>query len=220
MKAAVIAIAGVMVMASIAPVAAADRPTEPDGDEPWADPEWPGQETTSENNTTVAPGQHLAGAVGAQGATVEGELWNRSLSERLANATGDADRARVLADEVGTIEAYVERLEAIRANLTEARDAHELSAGEYRSSVSELVIRARGVEVRANRTVRAAETLPEVMRDTYDVDLERARNLSTRARDLYRFDDRVGREVANETLDDGRDEPTLPAGERRTVSEA
>jgi len=213
MKPAVILIACAVVLAATGPAAAADRAGEPEPDEPWPDPEWPGQETATENNTTVAPGQHLAGAVGAQSATVEGELWNRSLSERLANATSDAERARVLADEIETIETYVERLEAIRANLTEARDARELSAGEYRTSVSELVIRAHGVELRANRTVRAAEALPSVVRTAYDVNVTRAENLSERARALYRFDDEVGRDVTNETLDDGNDGTELPVAE-------
>jgi len=213
MKPAVILIACAVVLAATAPAGAVDGAGVPEPDEPWPDPRWPGQETASENNTTVSPGQHLAGAVGAQGATVEGELWNRSLSERLANATSDADRARVLADEIETIGTYVERLEAIRTNLTEARDARELSEGEYRTSVSELAIRARGVEVRANRTVRAAEALPSVMREAYEVNVTRARNLSARARALYQFDDEVGREVANETLDEGSDGTELPVAE-------
>jgi hypothetical protein len=212
MKPAVILIACAVVLAATGPAAAAG-PSATAPDEPWPDPRWPGQETAGENNTTVAPGQHLAGAVGAQGATVEGELWNRSLSERLANATSDADRARVLADEIETIGTYVERLEAIRANLTEARDARELSEGEYRTSVSELAIRAHGVEVRANRTVRAAEALPSVTREAYEVNVTRARNLSARARALYQFDDEVGREVANEILDERSDGTELPVAE-------
>jgi len=213
MKPAVIAIVGVVVLAAAGPVAAADGADEPEVDDPWPDPRWPGQEAATENNSTVAPGQHLAGAVGAQGATVEGELWNRSLSERLANASGDVERARVLAEEIDTAERYVERLEAIRSNLTAAWSDRELSEGEYRTSVSELVIRARGVEVRANRTLRAAEELPTVTREVYGVNVTRAENLSVRAHDLYQFDDAVGREVANETLDNGSDETELPMGE-------
>jgi len=219
MKPAVIVIVGVVVLAAAGPVAAADGADEADPDDPWPDPQWPGQEAAAENNSTVAPGQHLAGAVGAQGATVEGELWNRSLSERLANASGDVERAQVLAEEIDTAETYVERLEAIRSNLTAAWNDRELSEGEYRTSVSELVIRARGVEVRANRTLRAAEELPAVTREAYDVNVTRAENLSVRAHDLYQFDDAVGREVANETLDNGSDETELPMSDRpRSVS--
>lgn len=186
------------------------------------EPHWPDDETTTNESDAPAtdgtavgaqPGQQLAGAVGAQGATVEGELWNRSLSARLANATSDAERASVLADELSTLGTYVEWLEGVRSNLTEARDDRELSEGEYRTSVSELVIRARGVELRANRTATAAEELSPGMRELYGVNATRAENISVRAHDLYQFEDEVGREVANETLDNGTDGAELPVGE-------
>lgn len=184
------------------PVESADR-TDDQGPPPWQDDETTTANTTDDNGgetTGVSPGQQLAGAVGAQEASMQSELWNRSLSERLANATTPDERAEVLADETETIETYVETLEGVRANLTGAWDADELSEGRYRASIAEFVVRANATERRANRTARAAEQLPPGVRERNDVNVTRVRNLSVRARGLYRFEDPIAREVANETL--------------------
>jgi hypothetical protein len=179
-------------------------------------PRWPGEDTATENNSTttgVTPGQQLAGAVGAQGASVEGDLWNRTLSGRLTNATTPAERAAVVTDEVESLETYLEALESVRGNITEAWDDGELSEGEYRASLSEFVIRARTVELRANQTARAAEDLPGRTRETHDINATHVWGLGEQARDLYRFEGEIGREVANETLTNQSVESQIPNGE-------
>lgn len=175
-------------------------------------PGWFGNDTAENNTTVVPPGQQLAGAVGAQGASVGTELWNRTLSERLDNATTPGERAEVLAEEADTIEQYVDLLAAVRANVTGAWANGTISEGEYRTSLSAFVVRAHAVELRANRTVRAAESLPVVVRERNDLNVTRARNLSERARGLYRFEDEVGREVANETLTNESALSGIPVG--------
>jgi hypothetical protein len=179
-------------------------------------PTWPGENTTSGNNTTttgVSPGQQLAGAVGAQGASLQGDLWNRTLSERLANATTLAERAAVVTDEVESLETYLDVLEAVRGNITEAWDDGELSEGQYRASLSEFVIRARIVELRANQTARAAEDLPMATREVHDINATYVWNLGEQARDLYRFEDEIGQEIANETLLNQRVGSEAPDGD-------
>ena len=172
-------------------------------------------DTTERETTSVSPGQQLAGAVGAQGASVQGELWNRTLSARLANATTADERAEVIADEVETIETYVGDLEAVRKNLTGAWEAGELSEGEYRASLSSFVVRAYSVEHRANRTARAAERLPDGVAERHGIEVAHVRNLSERAHDLYQFEDPIAQEVANETLSNQSAlAGVLPEGER------
>lgn len=167
-------------------------------------PSPPGEETTttneSANATTIPPGQQLAGVVGAQEAAVEGELWNRTLSERLANASSAEERAELLAEEVETIETYVETLESVRTNLTDAWEDGELSEGEYRTSLSGFVVRARTVEIRANRTVSAIEELPLSVREDEELNATAVQNLCERAHALYQFEDEVGQEVVEQTL--------------------
>ena len=194
-------------------------------------PEWPGQETTTnesgdetdrgetptdrrDDTTSVSPGQQLTGAVGAQGASVQGELLNRSLSERLANATTADERAAVVADETESLSTYLDALVGLRSNLTESWERDELSEGEYRAALTEFVVRARTVERRANRTARAAEELPESARRAYAVNSSRIWNLGAQARTLYQFEDEIAREVVNETLGDGR---TLPVASGRSA---
>ena len=184
---------GLFVLGGLAGSVAADAgpPSAPDG------------ETTTANdsdNATVPPGQRLAGVVGAQEAVVEGELWNRTLSQRLANASSAAERADLLGEEVETIEEHVETLESARANLTEAWDDGNLSEGEYRTALSGFVVRARTVEIRANRTVAAVEDLPPATRERAGLNLTAIRNLSERAHALYQFEGEVASEVVERTL--------------------
>lgn len=183
-------------------------------------PPWPNNETTTEDNTSdVSPGQQLAGAVGAQGASVEGEIWNRTLSERLANATTDDERAEVVTDEVELLEVSIEHLEGVRANLTEAWEDDEISEGEYRASLSEFVVRARTVERRANQTVRAAEDLPARVRDDHDINVTYIEALSEQASDLYEFEGGIAQEVANETLSNQSAESEGAGESRRSDSD-
>ena len=167
-------------------------------------PAWPGNDTagndTAGNGTAASPGQQLAGAVGAQAASVQGELWNRTLTERLANATTADERAEVLAEEVEVLETYVDALEGVRGNLTAAWDNRTISEGQYRASLSAFVIRAAMVERRANRTARAAERLPGSVRERYDVNVTHIRNLAERAHGFYQFEGPIARQVVNETL--------------------
>jgi hypothetical protein len=200
-------------------------------------PEWPGQETTTNESddgtdrrdaptdrretdrpddtaTGVSPGQQLTGAVGAQGASVQGELLNRSLSERLANATTPDERAAVVADETESLSTYLDALDGLRSNLTESWERDELSEGEYRAALTEFVVRARTAERRANRTARAAEEIPESARRASAVNSSRIWNLGAQARALYQFEGEIAREVVNETLGDGR---TLPVASGRSA---
>ena len=154
----------------------------------------------SDNATEVSPGQQLAGAVGAQGASVRGELWNRTLTERLDNATGPSERAEIVINETELLNDSVAALNESRENLTEDWADGELTEGEYRTALSEFVVHAYAVERRANRTVRAAEELSGRTRDRTDVNLTRIRNLEEQAGELYEFDDDLAQEVANETL--------------------
>ena len=165
---------------------------------------------SDDNETGVSPGQELAGAVGAQGASVRGELWNRTLTERLNNATTPAQRAEVVADEVELLNASVEMLNESRENLTEDWEDGELTEGEYRAWLSEFVVHAYAVERRANQTVRAAEDLPTRTREHNDVNVTQIRDLEDRAKELYEFDGEIAQEVANETLSNGSADGRLP----------
>lgn len=203
----VLLLAGVAVVGVTGVVAADDGGNQP----------WPGDDATTNgsNATTISPGQQLAGAVGAQGASLQGELWNRTLSERLANATTAAGRAAVVADETETLESYIDTLGDVRGNLTDAWTDGDLSEGQYRTSLSEFVVRARIVELRANQTARAAANLSLAVRERNDIDVTHVRNLSEQAHELYQFEGPTGRKVANETLTNASAKSPVPSvGER------
>jgi hypothetical protein len=194
----------VLLLAAVALLGATGGVAADGGPPPWPD----GDDDATTNTTTeasdtggVSPGQQLAGAVGAQGASLQGELWNRTLAERLANASTPAERAEVIADEVATLEAYLDDLESARANLTGAWESGDLSEGRFRTSLAEFVIRSRTVERRANQSARATQRLPDSTREIHDLNATAIRNLGERAHDLYQFEGEVASEVVEETLD-------------------
>ncbi|WP_435175350.1 DUF7096 domain-containing protein [Halorussus sp. AFM4] len=184
---------------------------------------WPGGDgqTNESNGTSVSPGQQLAGAVGAQGASLGGELWNRTLADRLSNATTPGERAAVVADENETLTEYIERLAGVRANLTEEWADGDISEGQYRTSLAAFVVRARTAELRANQTARAAANLSASVRERYGINATHVRHLADRARALYQFDGPIGSQVANETLATQRalvaGNGTVLAGANRTA---
>jgi hypothetical protein len=165
---------------------------------------------SDDNATVVSPGQELAGAVDAQGASVRSELWNRTLTERLDNATTPAQRAEVVAEEVELLNASIVMLNESRENLTEAWEDDELTEGEYRASLSRFVVHAYAVEQRANQTVRAAEDLSARTREHHDINVIRIKDLEKRAEGLYEFDDEIAQEVVNETLTNQNADSELP----------
>jgi len=138
--------------------------------------------TTTENAT--APGAQLAGIIGVQQAEVTGDIDNRSFGVRIANADSDAERAAIIADRQAETSQQVATQAERLAELRAARDAGNLTQGEYRARVAIVASQATNAERTADQLNRTARDLPEAVRERNGINETAIDRLRTDARNL------------------------------------
>lgn len=107
------------------------------------------------------PGATFAGVVGVQGAEVEGEVAQRSLDRRLADAESNASKAAVVAGEADDAGRQLSELRERRETVERRYESGEITRGEYRSRLARIGAQIRTLERRLNATAAAAEGIPE-----------------------------------------------------------
>lgn len=118
-------------------------------------------ETANESDTGgVAAGARLSGAIGVQGAAIDGEVESRAFGVRAARASTDGARAAVVAAQFNASEerltelrGRLDALEAARENGSISEDRHAARAAELRTEVNTL-------RRLSNETADVSETLP------------------------------------------------------------
>ena len=138
--------------------------------------------TTTENAT--APGAQLAGIIGVQQAEVTGDIDNRSFGVRIANADSDAERAAIIADRQAETSQQVATQAERLAELRAARDAGNLTQGEYRARVAIVASQVTNAERTADQLNRTARDLPEAVRERNGINETAIDRLRTDARNL------------------------------------
>jgi hypothetical protein len=126
--------------------------------------------TPSDAGENATSGETLAGALAAQGSTVQGDLDRRELAAAAEQADGESATAAVLAERRLTVERQVQALAERQASLREARRAGELAPNAYRVRRTRLAARAATLRelLRAVRT--RSEALSPSLRETYGLD--------------------------------------------------
>ena len=114
------------------------------------------QESSSEQ-----PGATFAGVVGLQGAEVEGEVAQRSLDRRLADAESNDSKASVVAGETEDARQQLSELRERRETLEQRYESGQIARGEYRSKLARIGVQIRTLERRLNATAAVAEGIPE-----------------------------------------------------------
>ncbi|GAA0205913.1 hypothetical protein GCM10009000_020190 [Halobacterium noricense] len=115
----------------------------------------------AQESSEEQPGATFAGVVGVQGAEVEGEVAQRSLDRRLADAESNASKAAVVAGETEDARQQLSELRERRETLDRRYESGEITRGEYRSKLARIGAQIRTLERRLNATAAAAEGLPE-----------------------------------------------------------
>lgn len=164
-----LAVACLLVVAVVGPVAAAGA-----GDA--------GSQAANESATTA--GEQLSGVIGVQGAEVEGDMADRSLSNRLEQARGPNQTAAVVASEYESADERLAELRDRKAALEAARENGSISQGEYRARTATLVAEISVVERLANRTASVAAGLPAAALEARGVDAAAIQRLAGDARNL------------------------------------
>jgi hypothetical protein len=137
----------------------------------------------------VEPGARLAGVVGVQGAEVENEVAERTLSRRVERAGNESAKAAVVAAETDALRDRLSTLRDRREQLEAAYEAGEISRGTYQARLAQLTASVRGLERRVNRTRAVAADLPEPALERRGV------NVTALARLRSEADEMTGREV-------------------------
>jgi hypothetical protein len=123
-------------------------------------------EQATANDSEVAPGERMAGVVGAERASVESEVAVRAFDRRVAAADSSRAKARVVGGQIDDLQERLDELDAERAELEAARENGTLSQGEYRARLARLYAEERALQRLANRTEETARGLPvETLRE-------------------------------------------------------
>lgn len=162
------------------------------------------------NWSAPLPGSQYASVVSAQGAEVESTYYDQAFSVRLANATTNDSRAAVVASEVTAIRARLTQLESRRAALANASD-EALEDGEESARVTQLVAQSRALAGRIDRVEAVAATLPQPVRERYDVTASTFSSLRDRAdalttREMEETATQLAGEDVGESLDEEDDD--------------
>ena len=118
---------------------------------------------------SIAPGTKLAGVVAVGSIEVDGELTYRTLDRRLAAATTNRSKARVIASTITALDARLDTLETRRERLSTARETGSITDEQYRVAITQLVAAARTVEQLLERVRLVAAPVPPGVLDAQGV---------------------------------------------------
>ncbi|QLC33985.1 hypothetical protein EFA46_007135 [Halarchaeum sp. CBA1220] len=155
----------------------------------------PSSTTTTASNASadaVAPGAQLAGAIGAQGATVDGALESRAFDHALAAMQSNASKARLVASRQAALSERVDALADRRAALVAAHRNGTLSDGAFAARMAALAARGQSASALADRAAAAADALPASARTSHGADPQALRATGARARSLANVTDLPG----------------------------
>lgn len=140
----------------------------------------PGAAATEE----VGPGAHLAGVVGRQNASLNGEVERRALGVRLRAADTAREKAAVVAAQSASLEERLDRLQERKQTLTDRHENGTLAEGEYRAKMAVLAREIRSLQRLANTTAATTRDLPAEALAAHGVNATAVETLRSRARDL------------------------------------
>ena len=145
-----------------------------------------GADTTDESptNESIAPGERMAGVIGVQGAEVNGEVSDRTFGLEIANAASDEAQADIVGERLAELTERLNAHEASLAELDEAREAGNISEGEYRSKVATIAAEKNNTERAAGHVNATAADLPEELLTERNISVEAIQELQTNASDL------------------------------------
>ncbi|MFB6102935.1 MAG: hypothetical protein ABEJ73_10250 [Haloplanus sp.] len=127
------------------------------------------ERTESAGNESLAPGQKLAGVVGVQGAEIDGEIEERTLTTRVSRTESNASKAAVVATDLNRIRDRLQTLRERKRALREARQSGELSTGEYRARMAVTSARIQAVQTQIESNEEITRSLPEPALESHGV---------------------------------------------------
>lgn len=143
-----------------------------------------GQEASDTESNGTAPGAQFAGAVGVQGAELNGDVQTRAYGVALDRANSSDARAAVVAERLNATEKRLADLEARQQALDRARENGSMGEAVYRARVAELYAEGQTVQRVLDRSNATVRELPAEARASRGLDAAAVQTLSQRASDL------------------------------------
>jgi hypothetical protein len=135
-------------------------------------------------NDSISPGERVSGAIGAEGAELEGEVGERSFGAALAAAETNDSAAAVVDERLDRIQTRLDRLEARNASITDSYENGSLTHGAYAARAAAIEAERASLQRQLNATRTAVDRLPEDALAANGVDAARIDELRTRASEL------------------------------------
>lgn len=144
----------------------------------------PAPGSSNETTASAAPGAHLAGVVGVQGAEVEGELAGRRFGLEVARTGSNGSRADLVAEQLSDLNQRLATLQDRKRALIDARENGSVSEARYRAEVAVIAARTAAVEHRLNQSAAVSNDLPTDLVVSRGVDTAAIEEIRTDAREL------------------------------------
>ena len=165
----------------------------------------------------TAPGERLSGILGVQEAELEGDIEQRTFGIQIAQAASEGAQADVVGERLGAIEQRLNDLEERNNTLQEAREAGEISEGQYRAGMAILSAESQTTAQLTNQTEHVAGQLPADVLEAQGVNVDAIQTLKDRAANLSGEEvAAIAQEIAGPAVGDipGSGPPIdLPVGE-------
>lgn len=143
-----------------------------------------GTQTTETESNGTAPGAQFAGAVGVQGAELNGDVERRAYGVALERADSSEARAAIVAERLNATDERLAELEARQQALDRARENGTMGEAVYRARVAELYAEGQTVQRVLDRSNATVRDLPAEARAAHGLDAAAVRTLSQRASEL------------------------------------
>lgn len=124
------------------------------------------------SNASSEPGEQLTDVIGDRNDELGRELDDARFKARLANATSDRERARIVAERVTRLEERLSTLDRCWQSRLDARENGNGSAELNTTQIDSPQQQIRSLHQRVNGTRAAADRLPPSLRERYVIDTD------------------------------------------------
>ncbi|GAB3690177.1 hypothetical protein GCM10028857_26300 [Salinarchaeum chitinilyticum] len=135
-------------------------------------------------NGSISAGEQVAGAIGAEGASLDAEVSERSFGVKLAAAETNGSTAAVVAERLALIEQRLDALAATNESLTARADNGSITYGTYAARMAAVEAERSSLARQLNASQTVAEGLPADVLADNGVDAAAIDELRTRASEL------------------------------------
>lgn len=143
-----------------------------------------GTDSAPDNESEVAPGERLGGAIGVQNAEIDGDLQDRRFGHQVAAAQTDDEAAGIVATQLDDIDTSLDALAEEADDLEAAYEAGDISEGQYNARMATLATERATIDRLVNSSHAVAEGLPADVLSANNISVERIQELRDRAAEL------------------------------------